>query len=129
MEHGGTRGTNFAESQLDRWQNPGDITEVPKMNADNYAGDLRPSRIVEDASYLRLKNISLGYTIPENISNMLYLSKARVYISGQNILTFTNYSGLDPELTGTADTNLTQGVEFFTAPSPRVFTAGFDLSF
>jgi len=129
MEHGGTRGTNFAESQLDRWQNPGDITEVPKMNAANYAGDLRPSRFVEDASYLRLKNISLGYTIPENISNMLYLSKARVYISGQNILTFTNYSGLDPELTGTASTNLTQGVEFFTAPSPRVFTAGFDLSF
>jgi TonB-linked SusC/RagA family outer membrane protein len=129
MEHGGTRGTNFSGSQLNRWQNPGDITEVPRMNSANYAGDLRPSRFVEDASYLRLKNISLGYTIPENISKMIYLSSARFYISGQNILTFTNYSGLDPELTGTASNNLTQGVEFFTAPSPRVLTAGCNLSF
>ncbi len=129
MEHGGSRSTNFLTTQLDRWQNPGDITEVPKITADNYASDLRPSRFVEDASYLRLKTISLGYTIPENLVSKLYLASARIYVSGQNVLTFTKYSGLDPELTGTASNNLTKGIEFFTPPSPRVFTIGLNLNF
>jgi TonB-linked SusC/RagA family outer membrane protein len=129
LEHGGSRSTNYTNSQLDRWQNPGDITSIPKMNAANYASDLRPSRFVEDASYLRLKTLSLGYTIPKDVVSKIGLSSARVYVSGQNILTFTNYSGLDPELTGTASNNLTKGVEFFTPPSPRVFTAGFNVSF
>src|SRR5690606_27697081 len=105
-----------------------DITEVPRMSAENYASDLRPSRFVEDGSYLRLKNISLGYTLPTKLTEKLSLSSARFYISGQNVLTFTNYSGLDPEVTATADTNLTQGVEFFTTPSPRVWMAGFNIS-
>lgn len=116
-------------TQLDRWQKPGDITEVPRLSAGNYASDLRPSRFVEDASYLRLKTVSLGYTIPENLVSKLYLASARVYVSGQNVLTFTNYSGLDPELTGTASNNLTKGIEFFTPPSPRVFTIGLNLNF
>lgn len=128
MEHGGSRSTNFSDSQLDRWQQPGDVTEVPKMSAGNYASDLRPSRFVEDGSYLRLKNLSLGYTLPAGLVDKLSLSSARFYISGQNILTFTNYSGLDPEVTATADTSLTQGVEFFTTPSPRVWMAGFNIS-
>ena len=129
LEHGGSRGTQYISSQLDRWQNPGDVTDVPKMSAANYASDLRPSRFVEDASYLRLKTLSLGYTIPKDIVGKIGLSSARVYVSGQNILTFTKYSGLDPELTGTASNALTKGVEFFTPPSPRVFTAGFNVSF
>ncbi len=129
LEHGGSRSTNYIGTQLGRWQNPGDITMIPKMSAANYASDLRPSRFVEDASYLRLKTLSLGYTIPKDIVGKIGLSSARVYVSGQNILTFTNYSGLDPELTGTASNALTKGVEFFTPPSPRVFTAGFNVSF
>lgn len=129
LEHGGSRGTNYSESQLERWQEPGDITEVPRMTASNYASDLRPSRFVEDGSYLRLKNISLGYTIPSDWVDSVQLSSARFYISGQNIFTITNYSGLDPEVTATAATNLTQGIEFFTTPSPRVFMAGFNASF
>ena len=129
LEHGGTRSTNYLTTQLDRWQNPGDITDVPKMNAKNYASDLRPSRFIEDASYLRLKTLSLGYTIPTDVVGKIGLSSARVYVSGQNVLTFTKYGGLDPELTGTASNALTKGVEFFTPPSPRVFTAGFNVSF
>ncbi len=129
MEHGGSRGTNYTTSQLARWQQPGDITDVPRMSAANYASDLRPSRFVEDGSYLRLKNISLGYTLPSSITESLKMSTARVYVSGQNIVTITNYSGLDPEVTATADTSLTQGVEFFTTPSPMTIMAGINLSF
>jgi hypothetical protein len=129
MQHGGSRATNYSESQLDRWQNPGDITKVPKLIAANYASDLRPSRFVEDGSYIRLKNISLGYQIPLKFTSKLKISSARIYVSGQNVLTFTKYTGLDPEVTGTASTNLTQGVEFFTTPSPRVFMTGLNISF
>ena len=129
MQHGGSRATNYSGSQLKRWQKPGDMTNVPKMVATNYASDLRPSRFVEDGSYLRLKNLSLGYKVPAKFASKLRLSSARVYVSGQNVLTFTKYTGLDPEVTATASTNLTQGVEFFTTPSPRVFMSGINVSF
>lgn len=129
LEHGGTRATNYSTSQLDRWQNVGDITMIPKMNAANYASDLRPSRFLEDGSYMRLKNISLGYNVPSALATKLHLSTLRFYISAQNLITFTHYSGLDPELTGTASTALTQGIEFFSMPSPRTIMGGLNLSF
>lgn len=128
-EHGGTRNTNFLTSQLDRWQKPGDQTMVPQMNAANYAGNLRPSRFMEDGSYLRMKNISLGYSLPKALLEKVRLSTVRVYVAGQNVLTFTKYTGLDPELTGTASTNLTQGIEFFTMPQPKVYMAGINIGF
>ncbi|EIM78685.1 TonB-dependent receptor plug [Nitritalea halalkaliphila LW7] len=129
QEHGGTRNTNFLASQLDRWQQPGDITMVPKMTNANYAANLRPSRFVEDGSYLRLKNISIGYTLPGSVASKLGMSSARVYVSGQNVLTWTNYSGMDPEVNSTASTATTQGVDFFGMPQPRVFMAGFNITF
>ncbi len=129
MEHGGTRNTNFMRSQLDRWQQPGDITDVPKLGAKNYAGDLRPSRLVEDGSYIRLKNLTIGYTLPGSLTRKLGIQKLRLYATGQNVITITDYSGLDPELTGTAATVLTQGIEFFTFPNPRIFTGGVSVIF
>lgn len=129
QEHGGTRSTNFTASQLDRWQNPGDITMIPRMEASNYASDLRPSRFLEDGSYIRLKNITFGYSLPAVFAKRIGMSSARVYVSGQNVLTFTNYTGLDPELTGTASNILTQGIEFYSTPQPRTFMAGINLNF
>ncbi len=129
LEHGGTRASNYSTSQLARWQKEGDITMIPKMNAANYASNLRPSRFLEDGSYLRLKNISLGYSLPSSLISKVRISTARVYISAQNLITITKYTGLDPELTGTASTTLTQGIEFFTMPSPRVIMGGVNLSF
>jgi TonB-linked SusC/RagA family outer membrane protein len=129
QEHGGTRSTNFSISQLGRWQNPGDITMIPKMTAANYASDLRPSRFLEDGSYMRLKNITLGYTLPSKLTQKAKMSSVRLYVSGQNVFTFTKYTGLDPELTGTASTTLTQGIEFYTVPNPRTFLAGINVSF
>jgi len=129
QEHGGTRSTNFSLSQLDRWQQPGDITMIPRMTAENYASDLRPSRFLEDGSYLRLKNITLGYSLPASLATKIGMTGARVYISGQNIFTVTDYTGLDPELTGTASNTLTQGIEFYTMPQPRTFLAGLSFNF
>lgn len=129
QEHGGTRNTGFLTSQLDRWQQPGDVTMVPKMTNANYAANLRPSRLVEDGSYARLKNLTIGYTFPSSLVSKLGLSNARIYMSGQNLLTFTNYSGMDPEVNATASTALTQGVDFYTMPQPRVIMGGVNLTF
>ena len=129
LEHGGTRATNYSTSQLGRWQKEGDITMIPKMTAANYASDLRPSRFLEDGSYMRLKNISLGYNVSSALLDKIHLSTVRFYVSAQNLITITHYTGLDPELTGTAATALTQGIEFFSMPSPRAIMGGFNVSF
>ncbi len=129
QEHGGTRNTGFMTSQLDRWQNPGDITDIPRMTAANYAGNLRPSRFVEDGSYIRLKNIALGYTLPVNLTSKFGIQKLRLYVTGQNVITITDYTGLDPELTGPASNQLVQGMEFYTFPHARTFTGGITVSF
>lgn len=131
QEHGGTRNTGYLSSQLDRWQQPGDVTMVPQMISSNYAGNLRPSRFVEDGSYLRLKNATLGYNVPVEILTKLGvgISNARLYLTGQNLLTFTNYTGLDPEVTATAASPLTRGIEFYTMPQARSIIGGINISF
>lgn len=131
QEHGGTRNTNFLKTQLDRWQQPGDVTMVPKLTAANYAGNLRPSRFVEDGSYLRLKTLNIGYSIPQKFVDKLGagVSRVRIYMTGQNLLTFTNYSGTDPEVTATASTLLTRGIEFYTVPQSKSIVGGINITF
>jgi TonB-dependent starch-binding outer membrane protein SusC len=128
FEHGGERTTGYSSQQLDRWQQPGDITDVPRMASVNYSADLRPSRHVEDGSFLRLKNTSLGYTIPTGVSSRVGLTRARIYAAAQNLLTFTNYTGLDPEVS-TSPSNLVSGVDIAVMPQPRTYTLGVNLTF
>ncbi|MFN8692240.1 MAG: TonB-dependent receptor, partial [Cyclobacteriaceae bacterium] len=130
QEHGGTRNTGYVESQLDAWKNPGDVTDIPRQLAANYAGNLRPSRFLEDGSFLRLKNITLGYTLSPDITSRVGISRLRVYVSAQNLLTFTNYTGLDPEVNTGADLNgLAQGIDLYAMPQPRVVMGGINLTF
>lgn len=129
QEHGGGRNTQYHVSQLDRWQQPGDVTMVPRMTAANYSGSLRPSRFLEDGSYLRLKNITLGYQLPFSVAEKLGMRNARVYISAQNLITITDYTGLDPELNTGANNQLVQGIELYAFPQARTYTAGFTFNF
>lgn len=129
QEHGGTRNSQFMSSQLDRWQEPGDETMIPALTSTNYAANLRPSRFLEDGSYLRMKNVVLGYTLPQSLLDGLGVTRLRVYVSGQNLLTFTNYTGMDPEVNALSSTALAQGVDFYTVPHPRIFTGGLNLAF
>lgn len=133
QEHGGVRGTNWGllASQMRRWQQPGDITDIPRastvQNADgSYNNDYQSSRFLEDGSFLRLRNVSFGYTFPQNIVAKLGINKLRVYVNGTNLLTFTNYSGADPEGNTAADqTNGTvQGLDFAIPPQPRQIIFG-----
>ena len=82
---------------LRRWQKPGDITDVPRMSYDCVSGaDAISSRFIEDGSYLRVGEITLGWRVPSKIAAKARLDNARLYVSGRNLATFTKYSGYNP---------------------------------
>lgn len=99
------------------------------LNASTVERNLRASDFyIEDGSYLRLKNIQLGYTFRDIAP---WMSTLRVYFSGQNVFTITDYSGLDPEIGASSSSNasLTQGIDFGTYPQSRIFSIGANLTF
>jgi len=80
----------------DRWKKPGDVTDIPRYGVTPQLD----SRFLEDASFLRLKNLMLSYTFPQKwLKRTSFLNSARIYAQGQNLLTFTNFTGMDPEST------------------------------
>lgn len=85
-------------------------------------------RWLEDGSYMRLRNLELGYSFSKGLTNRLHLSDTRLFISGQNLLTITNYSGLDPDVVG-ANANLEPGVDNGNYPASRIFTVGLNIGF
>jgi len=86
------------------------------------------NRWLENGSYLRLRNVELAYSIPENVTKKVALSNARVYVSAQNLLTVTKYRGLDPDVVG-ANANLEPGVDLGGYPSTRIISVGLNLGF
>jgi TonB-dependent starch-binding outer membrane protein SusC len=144
MIHGGTQNNiGFVPRQLERWQKPGDITDIPRLtkysgdptvnggSANNYGGNVASlsTRYLEDGSFIRLKNISLGYTIPASITSKIHISKLRAYVSATNLLTFTNYKGLDPEISSQSNNQNTAGYDWATVPQPRTIQAGLNVTF
>lgn len=115
-------------SNLDRWQQPGDITDVPRtdgVNVNNYKDG--GSRWLEDGSYLRLRSLTIGYTLPKSVSEKLHLEKLRFYLQGNNLFTWTNYTGLDPEAAASSLPN-EQGIDLGTPPQPRSFQLGINVT-
>ncbi len=109
---------NQSRRLLDRWKSPGDVTDIPR-HGEYTEFD---SRLLEDASFLRLKNVMLSYSLPQNlVRKTRVFSGIRIYAQAQNLLTFTNFSGLDPE--GSANVYAAQ------YPMARQFTFGLDLKF
>lgn len=108
---------NQTSDQLKRWQKPGDITNVPQLRLGYGNGIGASSRYVEDASYVRVKNVTLAYNIPAKVTGKLKMRSARFYITGVNLFTFSNYSGWDPEVnTDYRAGNRNQGSDFYAAP-------------
>ncbi len=120
---------NQSREALKRWQKEGDITSVPKYEFGNTVNNRFSSRFVEDASYLRLKNVTLGYSLNREILNKLKLNKLRVYASGTNIWTLTNYSGADPEVNSLDGSTTAQGLDLYTFPQVQTILFGLNLSF
>lgn len=123
-------GDNQLESVTRRWRQPGDITDIPRATTDPVAASQNKrvsSRFLEDGSYLRFKNVTLGYTLNQKNMNKRFFDSMRIYISTQNLFTFTNYSGLDPEVNYRGDDNAVIGTDFFTYPQAQTFTLGVNL--
>lgn len=117
---------NYPSWMLGRWTGEGTSNKYPRLasgNADNWmVSDL----FVCDGSYLRLKNITLGYTLPRSLTNSLSIQRLRFYVQAENLITWTKYWGFDPEISSGA-TSL--GVDRGVYPQARTFTVGLNLSF
>lgn len=116
------------------WTPTNTDTNAPRVG--NNSNREISSRFIEDGSYVRLKNISLGYTVPSDITEKLGLDNLRLSLSGQNLLTFTNYSGLDPEVSyygsggnNNTSSNTAQGFDFGNYPTVRTVTMSLNLKF
>jgi hypothetical protein len=124
---------NQTRDQLNRWQKPGDQTMVPQARINRFGDFESPSissRYVYDASYVRLKNLTFSYNVPTRWMNKVGMSNARVYVSGVNLLTFTDYPGWDPEVnTDYRSGNVNQGSDFYAAPQIKSVVFGLTLGF
>ena len=119
---GGVSNGNYSKDVINRWTGPGTSNEMPRMTLNDPNGNNRVSdRFVEDASYVRLKNVRLAYNLSALMANKFKLNKASIYVSAQNLLTFTKYSGMDPEVGG--------GVDLGFYPQARTFTVGVNFDF
>ena len=104
---------------------------MPRVNGNDINDNLRISdRYVEDGSFIRLKNIQLTYTFPKSFTSKLKIEGIKVYVSAQNLLTITKYSGLYPEIGQLSTSNyLSRGVDMGTYPQNRTITGGLSINF
>jgi hypothetical protein len=85
------------------------------------------SRVIEDGSYLRLKTAQLGYSLPNRLIKKMSIKSFRIYVSGQNLITWTGYSGLDPEVSA-YNSALTPGFDYSAYPRARTITLGLNMT-
>ncbi|MBU2906614.1 TonB-dependent receptor [Arenibacter algicola] len=118
-------GRNQYASYTDRWTEENQTSDIPRAKGEPA---LYSSRIIEDGSFLRLKTASLGYTIPSQFLKELGIQSFRTYISAQNLITWTEYSGIDPEVS-TRNSALTPGFDFSPYPRQRTLITGINVKF
>ena len=113
---------NQTTKVLDRWTGEGTSNSIPRaIYSDPNKNTRNSDRFIEDGKYLRLKNLTLGYKLPTPLAKKAYLSSLRIYMSAQNLLTLTKYSGFDPEVQG--------GVDNSSYPLTRTISFGVDIKF
>lgn len=113
---------NLPVYALNRWQKPGDITDIPRFVLGQSAGPQNSSRYIHSTDHLRVKNLTLGYTVPGQWLNKAGISKARLYFSGSNLLTWAKWKQYDPEVP-------ISGEVFCEAPPMRTYSFGVEVSF
>ena len=121
---------NQTIDQLDAWQNPGDETDIPENRLLFANGtEARSSRYLSDASYLRVKTVTLSFTFPKRLTEKMNMSSLRLYTSAYNLFTFTNYTGWDPEVSTDSFTdNVYYGIDFYSAPQPKTVVFGVSIA-
>lgn len=111
---------NSSIDQLDRWQKPGDKTDVPRRINNYQYGNYGSSRFMKDLNYLRLKSLSLSYTLPSRWTRKAQMENVRLFVSGSNLLTWTSYKNVDPE-------QPINGIPTFAFPTLRSVTFGIEI--
>ena len=121
--------SNLGQDALARWKAQGDITNFPMIRYQDKMENFRPSSFnMEDGSFLRIKEITLSYNIPPKWCKKVFLKSANVYISGTNLLTWSKYSGYDPEV-NTSTSPFIQGVDNGAFPKSRSYNLGVNFTF
>jgi TonB-linked SusC/RagA family outer membrane protein len=114
---------NQTTEVLNRWTGEGSSNSMPRAVYNDPNKNTRPSdRFIEDGSYLRIKNVTLGYTLPQSLTERAFITSARIYLSGQNLYTFTKYKGFDPEISSS-------GIDNNVYPVTRTVSLGVNLNF
>jgi TonB-linked SusC/RagA family outer membrane protein len=129
-DDGGATTDNKTSLELNRWQKPGDITDEPRLSVTGASGaNLISSRFIEDGSYIRLGEITLGYALPTRLATKVHLRDGRLYVSGRNLKTWTNYTGYNPDAnSGGVGANVVMGVDYYAYPIARTYSIGFTTS-
>ena len=122
LMHAGSLGHAWHKDILKRWRNPGDVTDVPRIEKGNRYISRSSNRFLKDASYLSLRNINLSYTLPAEWSSRVGMSSVKVFVSGDNLVTFTKLKGMDP-------TQAFSGVSDNTYVPNRVVSVGLNINF
>lgn len=120
---------NQSADVLRRWTTPGQVTDIPKAVADNTNNSRISTRFVEDGSYMRIKSATLSYDLPESLLRKIRMGSFRFYVTGENLLTLTDYKGFDPEVNYAGGSNTVQGVDFGTYPQTRNLIFGLNITF
>jgi hypothetical protein len=121
---GGDLQSNQSTEALRRWRQPGDVTDVPRYEYQSTLNNLHSNRLLEDGSYVRLKNLNIGYTLPAKFANRAMLEQVRISLSATNLWTLTPYTGADPEVSTLDGSTLARGIDFFTLPQVRTISIG-----
>ncbi len=99
MHAGAIRGQQLTVDAFNAWKKPGDITDMPRfVDRNTDLGTSSSTRFLHDGSYVRLKNVSLGYRLPKELTDKIHVANARFYVSGENLATLAKYKGMDPEV-------------------------------
>jgi TonB-linked SusC/RagA family outer membrane protein len=125
-DDGGRSGDNKIAQLMNRWQKPGDITDVPRMSVGGLSGArVISSRLLQDASFVRLGDVTLGYALPKSLAARTGLHDTRLYVAGHNLKTWTKYIGYNPDVnSGGSGANVVTGLDYYAYPLSRTFTFG-----
>jgi hypothetical protein len=128
---GGFNLDNKFADQLDAWKTPGQVTRVPRASWDGTSGAERvSSAFIEDGSYTRFQELTVSYSVPQRLARMSQLQNARIFVSGRNLKTWTDYSGYNPDVNSIgSSTNIQLGTDFYAYPLARTWMIGINGDF
>lgn len=118
---------NQTVDQMKYWKKPGDITSIPQPRLYDGNGTSKSSRWVQDGSYLRFKSVTLNYNLPKNLSKKIGAENVKIFVSGQNLLTSTKYTGYDPEVNTQFIGSVNLNHDFYTPPLAKTFLIGINI--